>query len=483
MPKSTQTSRRNFIKGAGLVGAASAINANQTAAGVFSFPDKQQALKAKNLIFLVVDGMGTGTLGLAHHWSLRNRNQPLEWMRLFERSDLRRVFQDTASASSPVTDSAAASSSWGCGRRLNNGSINTDAKTGRSFTPLFSHAKRAGKVTGLVTTCHVTHATPAGFAANVMHRNQEDLIARQYYEREIDVLLGGGRHFFQREADPVERVAVSEGQSASFDLIRDFQRKGHRFLQTKKDLARHAGDPRLLGLFSEKHMPFAIDRKHDPALAHVPSLPDMFEAALKSLKVAKDGFVLQVEGGRVDHAGHANDPAAILHEQLEFDACIPIALTFMQAHPDTMVIITTDHGTGGCQLNGAGPGYIDSGPALDRINRYTASFEALGELFKTTGVFDPILFKSATGISPTVKQIQHIQTEIDKQGKRYLSSVMTDIFDKNILKDTAVGWTSNNHTAECVDLFAFGPGAQAVPPFVNNYEMFGIMTDALGLQV
>jgi alkaline phosphatase len=474
-------SRRNFIKGAGLLGAASTIGTNQANAGVFASHDKSQQLKAKNVIFLVVDGMSSGTLGLAHHWSLRNRNEPLEWMRLFDRSDIRRALQDTASASSPVTDSAAASSAWGCGQCVNNGALNTDA-TGKRFTPIFSHAKRAGKATGLVTTCKVTHATPAGFAANVTNRNMEDEIARQYYEREIDVILGGGRDFFQHRVVPADKSTTVESRLTPVDRISDFQQKGYQFLQTKEDLATHAGSPRLLGLFSQKHMPFAIDRKNDPSLSHVPGLADMFKAALKSLGTAKNGFVLQVESGRVDHAGHANDPAAILHEQLDFDSCIPIALEFMKAHPDTLVIITTDHGTGGCQLNGAGKSYADSGPALDRINRYTASFEALAEHFGVTGVFDPIRFETATGIMTTKAQILEIQSEIDNKVK-YLSSVMTKLMNKELLKDTAVGWTSNNHTAECVDLFAFGPGSQALPPFIQNYELFGVMTDALGLKV
>ena len=84
----------------------------------------------------------------------------------------------------------------------------------------------------------------------------------------------------------------------------------------------------------------------------------MFSAALNQLNGMKEGFVLQVEGGRVDHAGHGNDAGGILHEFLEFDACIPIALEFIESHPDTMLVVTTDHGTGGCQLDGAGSAYI-----------------------------------------------------------------------------------------------------------------------------
>jgi alkaline phosphatase len=469
MSQSTwSSSRRQFIKGLGLGGVAATL-------GTHVAPAQQkpvaspQAAQAKNLIFLVVDGMCTGTYGFAHHWSLRNRQAPLNWMQVYERPGLIRAVQDTASASSPVTDSAAAASSWGCGQRVMNGAINTDAN-GVSLTPLFTHAKAAGKATGLVSTCRITHATPAGFAASVEKRGMENEIGQQYLDREIDVLLGGGMRHFTWE--PKEDNAAS---------IAEFKAKGYHFVQTKSELDAHAGSLPLIGLFSKSHIPYAIDRENDVTLAEVPSLPDMFRAALKSLGQAKDGFVLQVEGGRVDHAGHGNDPAAILHELLEFDACIPIALEFIQQDPDTLLIITTDHGTAGCQLNGAGSAYSDSGPALDRINDMTASFEALEFKFKATGKFDADVFTEATGIVPTPEQVADIQATMNDPDSTYLSSAMTKIVAQELFEKTAVGWTSSNHTSECVDVFAFGPGAERIAPFIENYELFGVMTEALGI--
>jgi alkaline phosphatase len=466
MSKSSPSSRRQFIKGLGLTGVAATLGANTATAGRVH-GRKPKSSRAKNMIFLVVDGMCTGTHSFAHHWSLRNRQAPLNWMQLFEQPGLMRALQDTASASSPVTDSAAAASAWGCGQRVINGALNMDAD-GNALTPLLTYAKAAGKATGLVTTCRVTHATPAGFAANVKKRGMENEIAQQYLQRDVDVLLGGGLRYFQ--GDALVQVA-------------DFKAKGYRFVQSQSELATEAGQPKLLGLFSESHVPYAIDRKHDAALSEVPSLPEMFKAALKSLSQSKDGFVLQVEGGRVDHAGHGNDPAAILHELLEFDDCIPIALEYIKNDPDTLLIVTTDHGTGGCQLNGAGSAYVDSGPALDRINDMTASFEALEGCFKATGQFDAEVFTEATGIIPTEKQIKAIQATMDDPKATYLSSAMTKIVAKQLAQKTAVGWTSNNHTSECVDVFAFGPGSDRLRPYIQNNELFGVMTQALGFNV
>ena len=464
------SSRRQFLKLSGLASASSILPSTQSATALLEI-SKQELRQAKNLIFLMVDGLCNGTLGLGHHWKLQNENTLLNWIKLFEHEGMRRALQDTASANSPVTDSAAAASAWGCGERVNNGCINTDS-SGLNLRPLFSYAKEAGKATGLVTTCRITHATPAGFSANVPHRDMEDSIARQYLEREIDVLLGGGaRHFKQAQKD-----------GSVVDYVPLFKAKGYEVATDATTLAAVKGHSRLLGLFSESHIPFAIDRKNDPAHRDIPNLTDMFRTALDLLDGKNDGFILQVEGGRVDHAGHANDPGAILHEFLEFDDCIPVALEFIDKNPDTMLIITTDHGTGGCQLDGAGDAYLDSGPALDRINYLRHSFEWIDQHYRKNGQFTAAPVEEALGIVPTNAQAAIVQAALDAE-EEYLSGALTSAFGSQLNERTAVGWSSTRHTSECVELFALGPGSERLPPFLKNCDLFTIVTDALGLKI
>src|SRR4029434_4694557 len=108
-----------------------------------------------------------------------------------------------------------------------------------------------------------------------------------------------------------------------------------------------AADARVLGLFWSDHLPYTIDRNREPAMqSRVPTLAEMTSSALQNLSHSPDGFLLQVEGGRVDHAAHDNDAASMLHDQLAFDDAIGVALEFAKEHGDTLVIITTDHGTG-----------------------------------------------------------------------------------------------------------------------------------------
>ncbi|MFP4358871.1 MAG: alkaline phosphatase, partial [Puniceicoccaceae bacterium] len=454
-------SRREFLKGAGAIGASGLFLGSHTAAAAGPERAAPRA-KARNLIFLVVDGMGTGTLSLAHHWHLRHKDSPSNWTRFYGLPGVVTSLQDTASASSPVTDSAAAGSAWGGGQRIPNGAINVTAD-GKALTPLWTHAREAGKATGLVSTCRITHATSAAFAANVADRDREDAIAGQYLEREIDVLLGGGlRHF----------------KNPGRDLLPGFEKKGYHLARDAEELRAAKGKRRILGLFTPGHLPYAIDRENDERLGSIPGLVPMFETALASLAGSENGFVLQVEAGRVDHAGHDNDPAAILREQLEFDRCIAVAERFLRKHPDTLLILTTDHGTGGCQLNGWGVRNNDSGPALDRINAFTDSFEALERHYRSIGRFDPDHFEAKTGIRPAPEQSTELQLALETDTK-LLNRLITRLFAGKLLALTGVGWTSNNHTAECVELLALGPGIEGMPAFIKNQELHGIMREAL----
>ena len=147
-----------------------------------------------------------------------------------------------------------------------------------------------------------------------------------------------------------------------------------------------------------------------------------------------------------------------------------------------MLVVTTDHGTGGCQLDGAGSAYLDSGPALDRINQLRHSFEWLQQGFEAKGKFDPVLLKTALGIEPTDAQAAIVQAALDSEAQ-YLSGALNQAFGKQLNELTAVGWTSNKHTSECVELFAFGPGSEAIPAMIKNYEIFAILTNALGIEV
>ena len=187
----------------------------------FAINGRGKGRTAKNIIFMVSDGMSSGTLNMADVALQRRDGRGSHWIDLYRHNRVNRGLMDMASASSIITDSAAASSSWGGGHRVKNGRLNM-GDNGEEYTTILQKMKQAGKKVGCVTTVPITHATPAANYAHVPERDWEDDsmlppeaatagckdIARQLVEfgigDGIDVILGGGRANFLpvSEADP-----------------------------------------------------------------------------------------------------------------------------------------------------------------------------------------------------------------------------------------------------------------------------------------
>ena len=78
-----------------------------------------------------------------------------------------------------------------------------------------------------------------------------------------------------------------------------------------------------------------------------------------------DGFVLVVEGGRIDHAEHENNLAAALGEFLELDAAIGEAMQYQESDSTLAIVVTGDHDTGAPGIAASERGY----PGVDAIAR------------------------------------------------------------------------------------------------------------------
>lgn len=454
--------RRRFLVSAGAgAGALAAAGIPGTAIAVPRVRSGAEPTRAKNVIFMVSDGMSTGTLTLAHLASIRRRQKPSEWVSLWNRPGVRRAMATTMSADSLVTDSAAGGCAWGCGIHINNGRINVDP-TGKQLMPIQVRAAQAGKATGLVTTAKVTHATPASFIANAPIRDMEGLIAENIMDRKVDVTLGGGSKFF-----PPALLA----KHADCKVVRT--------LEEMNAAASESG--RLLGIFASGHVPFELDRK-----ASVPTLSQMTKVALDRLAKAPNGFVLQVEGGRIDHAAHNNDAPSLIAEQLAFDDAIAEVMRFVEGRDDTLVILTTDHGN-------ANPGLTLYGQrsftAFDRIFKATASsdmiYDQLAAIKDKAERFAkaPEIIEKAMSIALDATELKLLERSINKERvapfaelndpMHVISGLLANYF--------GVSFVSGNHTADMVEVTAMGPGSQNLRPFIDNIDLHGLMVDALGL--
>jgi alkaline phosphatase len=183
-----------------------------------------------------------------------------------------------------------------------------------------------------------------------------------------------------------------------------------------------------------------------------------------------------VEGGRVDHAGHGNDGAAAIHDQIAFDETIATALAFINKHPDTLLIVTSDHGTGGFNVNGLGnedfislaPSYSETTPAFDRLTGFTSSLELLNLRTKGLAAGD---FLSAAELATGLKFKADDRTKITS----------TKTLATALMKYTSIGWTSNNHTGEMVEFSAYGPGSQLFTPHMRNDQVHAKILRATGV--
>ncbi|MDG5765834.1 alkaline phosphatase [Balneolales bacterium ANBcel1] len=429
----------------------------------------------KNIIFMVSDGMSSGTLAAADQLLRRNYGRPSSWISLYESGKATRGLMDMASASSVVTCSAAASSSWGCGQRVNNGRVNM-TEDGEPLTPILKIFRDAGKATGLATTTTITHATPAGFGANVMERGDEQTIAVQYLERGYDLLLGGGH----RHLAPDRR---EDGR----DLYAEFAEAGYRIARTKQEMQQGENSKKLLGVFYNGHLPYNLNHINTEEYRRdIPTLAEMTETALAQLSGKPNGFILQVEGGRVDHAAHGNDAAGLVYDQIAFDDAVAKAVAFAEGRDDTLVIITTDHGNANPGLSGTGAYYNDSGPALDQLAdfRYTNSWmlRQLNENSSVSSIRETVEYASGIAIGRDEAEILRKAFAGDYQnlnrGMSRPAQVMGQIFANYL----AFNWVSGAHTADYVELAAMGPGSEKIGAFTRNTDLFHLMVELAGVQ-
>jgi alkaline phosphatase len=234
----------------------------------------------------------------------------------------------TQSADSLITDSAAAATAIAAGNKTNNGflSITPDLQI---LKTILEYAHEANLSTGLVTTTEITHATPAAFASHDSSRGDTTSISAQYVDNQsVDIFMGGGKNRFT--ANQITTM-ISNGYS----LLED------------RDSLLSTNATKIFGIFSVAgHLPYELDRNR----TFTPSLAEMTTKSLSILSKNSAGFFLMVEGGKIDHAGHANNKVDNVLETIEFDEAVAVAKEFAEQHKNTLLIVTADHETGGLQI-------------------------------------------------------------------------------------------------------------------------------------
>lgn len=429
--------------------------------------------KSKNLIVLIGDGMGPGQVTLSRLYAQKYEKMDQLYMDNYL-VGTNSTFADASydgKSSGIVTDSAASGTAFATGNKTYNGAIAvTNEKVAKPVASVIEAAQAEGKGTGIISTARLTHATPAVYASHVRSRGNEDAIAAQFVESNVDVLIGGGEYHFV--ADKKDAAFGRAKRADGRNLVEEFKEKGYTVANDKDSLKNAQGD-KLLALLSDSHVPYELDRKDS-----VPRLNEQLTKAIEVLEKNDEGFVLMVEAGRIDHAGHANDIHSVVRELLEFDEAFATAVEYAKKSGDTTVIATADHETGGLTLGRDNISDI----YYDSFKNVKASSEKVGsKLEKAT---------SDAEIKAIMKEYAAIEdltanelAQLKKADGEKASPSGSDVFNIVIAKRSNIGWTGYGHTAVDVGVYGYGPAAELLRGFNDNTDFAKAGATALGLNL
>ncbi|WP_151733840.1 alkaline phosphatase ['Paenibacillus yunnanensis' Narsing Rao et al. 2020] len=441
---------------------ATAAQSNTTAGGAAK-------AKSKNLIVLIGDGMGPAQISAARYYQQYTKN--ISHLNL----DPYYVGQATTYAdrgedggtvvSGIVTDSASAGTAFATGHKTYNAGISvSNEDVSKPFASIIEAAESTGKATGLVTTARITHATPAVYASHVRSRDNEAAIASQYLESGVDVLMGGGKQFFVTKEE--------KGKRTDKNILGDFTAKGYTIVENTSALNKLTSkNDKVLGLFGSSHVAYVPDRT-----AEIPSLSQMTAKALNILSADKDGFVMMIEGGRIDHAGHANDLPTLVQEALDFDAAFKTAIEFAKKDGNTSVVVTADHETGGLSLSRDNIYEINI-DLWDKQKHSSESIAAALEAAQTAEEIRSIVTKNTWITDLTDEEVAQIMAGDGSSYKR--EGAYNAVVSKRLL----IGWSGHGHSAVDVGIWAYGPIADQVRGQVDNTQIAKAGAATLGLDL
>ncbi len=313
----------------------------------------------KNVILFIGDGLGVTHVSAA--LTVNGGQLNLNHMKHIG-------FSQTQSKDRYVTDSAAGGTAIATGQRVNNGAIAMDA-SGEPIPSILHISEQNGKATGLVATSDIAHATPASFIAHQPSRSMYEEIAADFLKTDIDLFIGGGLNNFANRSDGV-------------DLTLALKEKGYQVFYSLEESACASKAP--MAVFTAPgHNPEYDERGNMLELAT--------KKAIEVLSKDENGFFVMIEGSQIDWASHHNITPYLLGEVLDLDKAVGVALEFAAQNGETLVIVTSDHETGGLALHDGSyeHGFIEARYSSDNHTGVMVPVFAYGpgaELF--LGIYD-----------------------------------------------------------------------------------------------
>lgn len=399
----------------------------------------------KNIIYMIGDGMGPAYLSAYRYYM----DDPAT--KAVERTIFDELWVGVATTypddDTVVTDSAAAATALATTHKTYNGAISVDHQHNH-LTTMLEIAKAQGKTTGVVATAQINHATPASFIAHDPARRNYDAIADDFFDNRVngkavaDLMLGGGTQYFIRK---------------DRNLVEQFKAEGYQYADGWDGLRQLTKLP-AMALLAPEGFVSTIDNP-EPA-----PLKQMTEKALQLMTGSDQGFVVMIEGSQIDWCGHANDVACAMAEMHDFAESIKVAKAYVDSHPDTLLVITADHETGGLSL-GANGQYAWKRDVIKQV-KHSGDYIA-GQLLPLKDA--STLYQAWLSFTslPLSADEQQLLVTARAQGHKALAKAVKQRIDHHSL----TGWTSGAHTAIDVPVLAYGTDKAAFAGFQDNTEI------------
>lgn len=467
--------------------------------------------RAKNVILFVGDGMSLTTVAAARILDGQRQGQPGEENRLGWERFPHTALSKTYNTDSQTPDSAGTMSAMATGVKTRLGVLAVGPQVRRRdcagalaapVLSLWEMAAAKGLATGVVTTTRVTHATPGATFTHSADRNWEndtDLpdeakaagcidIARQLVETRFgtgpDVLMGGGRGNFMLagQRDPEHSDKVGQRLDGR-DLIAEWKQRHPRgrYVWNARQLQQAPARGPLLALFEHDHMQYEHDRASDRG--GEPSLAEMTRAAILRLRDNANGYVLLVEGGRIDHAHHLGNAYRALGDTIALSDAVKAA-DAMTSSEDTLILVTADHAH---TLSFVGYP-VRGNPMLGKVRGSSGeegepgklARDALGLPYTTLSYANGPGYVGATHQQPEgPKRFPHLTSGYQPatQGRPDLTHVDTEHPD--YLQEAIAPFSNESHGGDDVGIWARGPGSEAVRGSVEQNAIYHIMLQAM----
>lgn len=466
--------------------------------------------KAKNVILFLGDGMSLTTVAAARILEGQRHGNPGEENLLSWERFPATAFSKTYNTDSQTPDSAGTMTAITTGVKSHMGAIGVSAGSrnncadslNKGLLTWLQLADSADMATGIVSTARLTHATPAATYAHSPERNWENdtdlpeaakaagcvdiaqqLLSTSRYGRGPLVALGGGRGQFTtvNEQDPeyADKVGLRlDGRN----LVAEWQAAHPQgaYAWNADQLKAAANAPALLGLFEPDHMQYEQDRAKDPA--GEPSLAELTRAAIANLSRHKEGYVLMVEGARIDHANHSGNAARALGDTIAMSDAVKAAMDATSAD-DTLIIVTADHShtlnfVGYPARGNAILGKVKDKGGEDGMGALDLARDGMGMPYTTLSYANGPGYTGATNQQPAgPKKFPHGPSSFEAaNGRPDLTHVDTEHPD--YMQEALVPSKSESHGGEDVGIWARGPGSTAVRGTMEQNTIYHLIVQA-----